>query len=244
MIFLYFTVQISLATGGIQPFILVMVVPFIVIFIIAAYGIWRQSRIGYIISVAITGIFFALFGSMTAQSFANPADATSFVLVITVLPLLAAALIYSITGLRSVWRKGMVPAAMPTIPKNSILALLTIGFIIGGLVVGLLAGATQSRLLSSLGTGDIVIVRGASSPGNAQFFTPPSLMVTVGHTVVWVNHDSADHTATSTTPAGAFDSQNIASGGTWSFKFASIGTYQYVCSYHSWMKGTVIVVSP
>jgi plastocyanin len=73
-------------------------------------------------------------------------------------------------------------------------------------------------------------------------FKPATITILVGTTVEWRNDDSISHTATSSN--GAFDSQNLDHGGVYSFTFAKPGTYQYVCSYHPQMIGTVIVTGP
>jgi predicted lipoprotein with Yx(FWY)xxD motif/plastocyanin len=65
------------------------------------------------------------------------------------------------------------------------------------------------------------------------------LTVPVGTTVVWTNEDSAPHTATEVN--GAFDSGNLAQGGTFSFTFEKAATYNYICQIHPKMKGTITV---
>ena len=131
---------------------------------------------------------------------------------------------------------------MKTIPRSSVAAVLILGFILGGLIVGLLAGGTQTRLLAASGSnGDITIVQGASSASNGQFYSPANFTIRLGATVTWVNHDSAPHTVTST--SGMFDSGNIDGGAVYEFTFTKPGTYQYTCSYHAWMKGTIIVTA-
>ncbi|MGE5431986.1 MAG: plastocyanin/azurin family copper-binding protein [Syntrophomonadaceae bacterium] len=76
-------------------------------------------------------------------------------------------------------------------------------------------------------------------------FSPASLTVTAGTTVTWTNKDSYDHTVTSGTPSapdGKFDSGNIASNKTFSFKFDTKGTYNYYCKIHpEIMVGSVVV---
>jgi|SRR5208337_766028 len=74
-------------------------------------------------------------------------------------------------------------------------------------------------------------------------FSPDNLVVVIGinNTVIWTNNDNVPHTVTST--SGAFDSGNMAPDQTFTYTFTSPGTYNYVCSYHSWMKGTVTVLS-
>jgi plastocyanin len=59
-----------------------------------------------------------------------------------------------------------------------------------------------------------------------------------GATVTWVNRDPFPHTATA---RGAFDSGSIAPDGTWSWKAARAGRYEYVCTLHPNMKGVLVV---
>jgi plastocyanin len=70
-------------------------------------------------------------------------------------------------------------------------------------------------------------------------FSPSTITVSVNTTVIWTNFDQVAHTVTSDT--GLFDSGNIASSNTYSFKFTSAGTFTYHCKIHPSMTGTVIV---
>jgi plastocyanin len=70
-------------------------------------------------------------------------------------------------------------------------------------------------------------------------FQPGDLTVKAGEAVVWVNKDPFPHTATS--PTGGFDSQEIESGKSWSFKTEQTGDFPYVCTLHRTMKGTLHV---
>ncbi len=75
---------------------------------------------------------------------------------------------------------------------------------------------------------------------NSTFaFSPQTLNITVGSTIVWKNNTSAPHTVTSDN--GAFDSGTISPGGTFSFKFTQAGTFAYHCSIHPFMTATIIV---
>jgi plastocyanin len=103
----------------------------------------------------------------------------------------------------------------------------------------------------------VVILNGAGGgANNAPGFSPDSITVVIGvnNSVTWTNDDSVDHTVTSlSVPAGAtaFDSGKLSpgSGMPWqtpkgeSFTqtFTVPGTYQYHCSLHAWMAGTVVV---
>jgi plastocyanin len=69
-------------------------------------------------------------------------------------------------------------------------------------------------------------------------FHPTTVTVNVGDTVTWTNSDGVGHTATS---SGDFDTGTIPAGGSKSVTFGSAGTFSYICTIHSSMRGTVIV---
>jgi len=97
------------------------------------------------------------------------------------------------------------------------------------------------------GSVSVSIPSGAgSSAANAPGYSPDSITVVIGvnNTVVWTNDDGFPHTVTSqSTPAGAaaFDSGLMGPGDTFAEVFTVPGTYRYICTYHSWMSGTVVV---
>jgi plastocyanin len=70
-------------------------------------------------------------------------------------------------------------------------------------------------------------------------FHPGAITVSVGDTVTWANHDSADHTATASD--GSFDTGTLGRGQSGSHTFTRAGTFSYVCSIHPNMHGTVVV---
>jgi plastocyanin len=70
-------------------------------------------------------------------------------------------------------------------------------------------------------------------------FAPPSVTVKTGDTVRFINDDGVAHTVTASDKS--FDSGNMNQSQTWNYTFAKAGTYAYVCAYHTYMKGTVIV---
>jgi plastocyanin len=77
-------------------------------------------------------------------------------------------------------------------------------------------------------------------------FSPATITVPRGTTVIWVNKDSASHTIVSdargsVAQGSVFTSNSLANGASYSFKFDNPGTYQYHCSIHPTMKATVIV---
>ncbi|WP_319445726.1 MULTISPECIES: cupredoxin family copper-binding protein [unclassified Mycobacterium] len=70
-------------------------------------------------------------------------------------------------------------------------------------------------------------------------FAPVTLTVKAGTTVTWTNKDEDPHTVVDN--GGAFRSQALGSGGTYSFTFPTAGTFDYICSVHPFMHGTVVV---
>jgi|SRR5690554_1975795 len=75
-------------------------------------------------------------------------------------------------------------------------------------------------------------------------FNPGSRTVTVGTTITWRNNDNIPHTVTSGTPGnptGVFDSGSITPGKTFEFTFNTADSYDYFCSFHTGMRGKIIV---
>ena len=70
-------------------------------------------------------------------------------------------------------------------------------------------------------------------------FTPPELTVPVGTTVKWVNHDDIPHTVVNKDKV--FRSKALDTDNSYSFTFASAGTFDYFCSLHPHMQGKIIV---
>jgi plastocyanin len=92
----------------------------------------------------------------------------------------------------------------------------------------------------------VSIVKGAQNMGN-KAYSPSPIQIQQGTTVVWRNNDTTLHTAvsgkgTSDTSLGKmFESPPIAPGKTFSYKFDAAGTYDYFCTLHPAMVGTVVV---
>jgi plastocyanin len=70
-------------------------------------------------------------------------------------------------------------------------------------------------------------------------YDPVSITISVGDEVMWTNLDSATHTVTE--DMSMFDSGDLAQNDTFTYTFDSTGTYNYYCTYHTSMTGTVIV---
>jgi plastocyanin len=71
-------------------------------------------------------------------------------------------------------------------------------------------------------------------------FKPAHITITPGTKVIWINKDSAQHTATANN--GAFDSGLLSQGQRYSRTFKTRGKkYAYHCTPHPHMKGSVTV---
>ena len=122
------------------------------------------------------------------------------------------------------------------------------------------AGPSANATLSAgagaaVGTGNAV--RGALSPGArhptahsasdttvtiADFqFAPATITIHVGDTVTWVNNGPSAHTATA--KDGSFNTGVLPKGHSASHTFTKAGTFNYICSIHPFMHGTVVVLA-
>ncbi len=121
--------------------------------------------------------------------------------------------------------------------------------LISGLVMALPPASAQSTVSVTIPSG---AGSAAAAAANAPGFTPENVTVVIGvnNTVTWTNDDTAGagtvHTVTpKTQPTGGnwptAGSGNIAPSASYSFTFTVPGTYDYYCSYHSWMAGSVVV---
>ena len=130
-----------------------------------------------------------------------------------------------------------------------ILIVLAIGAAIGVAGLGvyqLTTGSPIFSLSSSNSGGSTVSVSIPKGVGSAQGlnYAPAGVTVAKGGKVTWTNNDPVPHTVTSTSvPSGAtsFDSMNMNGNATYAVTFTVDGTYQYKCTYHPWMHGTVTV---
>jgi plastocyanin len=73
-------------------------------------------------------------------------------------------------------------------------------------------------------------------------FTPSQITVAKGGTVTWTNNDNTTHTVVDDlSNVGGPNSGDIASGSSYSFTFTKTGSFQYHCSIHPSMRGTIVV---
>ena len=97
-------------------------------------------------------------------------------------------------------------------------------------------GATSG---TASATGSPAAVAGDQVTIDNFAFAPATLTVKVGGTVTWTNRDEEPHTVAATD--GSFHSPGMGTGATFSHTFGSPGKFDYVCSIHPSMHGTVVV---
>jgi len=102
------------------------------------------------------------------------------------------------------------------------------------------AGTSTSMPMASMSvTAPAAPVNGDQVNIDNFAFVPATLTVRAGSTVTWTNHDEEPHTVVASD--GSFHSPGLGTGGTFSHTFATAGTFDYVCSIHPMMHGTVVV---
>jgi amicyanin len=111
---------------------------------------------------------------------------------------------------------------------------MRISFARAAMVAGLLGCATGVSVGMAFAAADAAAVKIDNFT-----FTSKSLTVKAGTTVTWTNQDDIPHTVTSTTQQ--FKSKALDTNDTFSFTFTTPGSYNYFCSLHPHMTGTIVV---
>jgi amicyanin len=70
-------------------------------------------------------------------------------------------------------------------------------------------------------------------------FNPQQITIKAGTTVTWANHDDIPHTVVS--KAFIFKSKALDTDDKYSFTFTTPGTFEYFCSLHPHMTGSIVV---
>ena len=112
----------------------------------------------------------------------------------------------------------------------------------GGTSVGMsgMPGMTAASPMPQAGTATSAVPVAGTKVAITNFaFTPAVLTVKRGETVVWTNQDEEPHTVVAGN--NSFHSPGLDANGTFAFTFASPGTFDYICSIHPFMHGTVVV---
>ena len=124
--------------------------------------------------------------------------------------------------------------------KNSVAALAASVVLAGCSASRPTAGTSTNMPMASMSaTAPAAPVNGDQVNIDNFAFVPATLTVRAGSTVTWTNHDEEPHTVVASD--GSFHSPGMGTGGTFSHTFATAGTFDYVCSIHPMMHGTVVV---
>jgi plastocyanin len=86
-------------------------------------------------------------------------------------------------------------------------------------------------------TGSAASTAEITMPG--KLFAPHELDVLIGTTVTWRNTDHSTHTVTE--DEDVFDSGHIRPGGEFTRRFAQNGTFEFHCTIHRFMRGSISV---
>jgi len=232
----YQTLRFSQAPGGL-PAELYGVIPFVLVFLLAALGVWKKPRAGFITAVAISAVSLILVGpnlsiaqAPSLESFlAGGASIDGAMFVV---------LFFSLFGARGAWGKG-APGGARSFKLGRWAGIGALIFLLFFVAAGAALGSTQSAGVTNTGQADIVIAPGSGFLTSHQFYVPDSFTAKVGQAVTWKNLDNVPHTITSN--AGLFASGNMDAGGVYSYTFKQPGTYYFSCDYHAWMVGRVVV---
>ncbi|HCM28555.1 MAG TPA: amidase [Treponema sp.] len=82
--------------------------------------------------------------------------------------------------------------------------------------------------------GDEVTIRDNS-------FSPGAITATTGTIVTWTHSGFSTHNVTSDSGSPSFSSGNLGNGDTFTVTFASAGTWDYHCTIHPGMTGSITV---
>jgi plastocyanin len=132
--------------------------------------------------------------------------------------------------------------------------------LLGVIVAGLMVGAGGAALAHDMaGMAGVLDVDASAMPAMAQpaaqvaaiepntitidnfSFGPQILTVAPGTTVTWINHDEEPHTVVNAGNPRQFKSGALDTDDKFTFTFDKPGTYEYFCSIHPHMTGTVVV---
>jgi len=216
---------------------------FCALYLVGAILVLGQKRWAFGYSLITALVLVLLYGPFIADVIASPGypgpfptSWAAFILLVFVIVMSLLALVFS---KNEGWKTR--PFLSTANSKGGVLAGVFVGIVLGGLIVGLLAGGTISRILTTQpdDLGDVTVAYGSANPQNSRFFAPQTINVTLQNaTITWVNGDNQGHTVTA--DDGSYD-KSLVVGGEWTHTYTKTGTYNYHCTPHPWMKGTVIV---
>lgn len=118
----------------------------------------------------------------------------------------------------------------------AILCVVGVAVSLGISAYGAFRGGAANARSSRVESGAITVqVKGLAFPDGTRTVTP-------GSKVTWKNRDGTPHTITAVKQT--FDSGTRDRGQSYTRAFAELGVYDYYCTIHTYMKGTITVVLP
>jgi amicyanin len=108
----------------------------------------------------------------------------------------------------------------------------------------------SAALAAALGAATAAVLAAVVLPGRAESpasavsienftFNPQQLIVKAGTTVTWTNKDDIPHAVAAV--GKEFKSKVLDTDNSFSFTFTTPGSYNYFCSLHPHMTGTIVV---
>lgn len=110
---------------------------------------------------------------------------------------------------------------------------------IGLFVVAAFAFAHPGPVPSAHGAEHAVTIVEPSTDITSWVYEPRVIAVGVGDTVTWTNAGAVPHNVIE--PNEAFNSGLMNAGDLFSWTASAAGSFSYVCMFHPWMTGTVMV---
>ncbi len=111
---------------------------------------------------------------------------------------------------------------------------------LAALAAAIACSGNSSNATAPSPNGTTVTIPSGASNLTTTAYVPNPVTISHGSSVTWVNHDSTTHTATSN-DGSTFSSGAILPGGQFTMTFPNAGSFQYKCTIHPNMVGTVTV---
>ena len=86
----------------------------------------------------------------------------------------------------------------------------------------------------------IHIPKGSFHPATNRSFNPDEIIINKGQTITWINEEKTPHTITSKGKF-LFDSL-LKQNEDFTYQFDKVGTFEFGCTLHPWMHGTINVI--
>lgn len=129
------------------------------------------------------------------------------------------------------------PLPSPTAPPASVLPAPSLAPSPAATVVPV----TQPSVSPAAVAGpEVKIVEPPFRPSQQWTYAPAELGVKVGTTVTWTNTGAVAHTVTAD-DGQTFDSGSVDPKATFTLTPTAPGTFAYHCTFHPWMKATLVV---